>query len=40
MKYGVWNAIEKYMIYDKDYRRDISLCIRVWKEIIRKKTMR
>ena len=28
------------MIYDIDYRRDVSLCIRVWKEIIKKKMMR
>ena len=26
--------------YDIDYRHDVSLCIRVWKEIIRKKMMR
>ena len=28
------------MIYDIDYRRDVSLCIRVWKELIKKKMMR
>ena len=29
-------------VYDMctDYTNDVSLCIRVWKEIIRKKTIR
>ena len=27
------------MMCDIDYRRDVSLCMRVWKEIIRKKMM-
>ena len=42
-----WHYIIHYIaktlkVYDCDidYRRDASLCIRVWKEIIRKKMMR
>ena len=33
-------ALEVYAICDIDNRRDVSLYIIVWKEIIRKKTMR
>ena len=43
----VWNKIfcpknknPKYTIYDIDYRRDASLCTKVWKEITKRKTMR
>ena len=32
---------KKIKIYDiKDYKRDVSLCMRVFKEIIKKKTMK
>ena len=32
--------LSKYMIFDIDYKGDLPLCIRVSKEMIRKKMMR
>ena len=33
------NKNPKYTICDIDYRRDVSLCMRAWKEIIIKNKM-
>ena len=34
------SKLSKYVICDIHCKRDVSLCMRVWKKIIRKKTMR
>ena len=38
MKYITQKKNIRYTI--KDYKRDVSLCMRVFKEIIKKKTMK
>ena len=36
----VIHYVAKLKVYDIDYRRDGSLCMKLWKETIKKKTMR